>query len=82
MIQVQYRESNIDKNKKHGEYKRKGQVSLWFRFMVFDATVDNISAMLLRQFYWGSKPDYSEKTTDTLYHIRLYRVNLTMLGST
>jgi hypothetical protein len=51
MIQVQYRESNIDKKKQHGEYNRKGQVSLWFRIMVFDATVDNISAMSWRQFY-------------------------------
>ena len=46
-------------------------------FMVFNATLNNTSAISIRggQFYWWKKPEYPEKTTDlSLAIVKLYHI--------
>ena len=53
-----------------------------FSVMVLNATFNNLSAIL----HWWRKQEYSETTIDLpqvidkLYHIKLYRIHLTMSG--
>ena len=47
---------------------------------VFNATFNNISVILWLSVLLVEKSDYPQKTTDKLYHIKLYREYLTMIG--
>ena len=58
----------------------------WARVMVFKANSNHISVNRGCQFYLWKKPKYPEKTTnlsqttDRLYDVKLYRVNLVMMS--
>ena len=50
-------------------------ISLKYRFIVVNATFNNISIILWPQFYWWRKPNYQQKTTNlSLVTKRLYYI--------
>jgi hypothetical protein len=60
----------IDENNSGGivgtkaEWVPHDKESVWFSFVVLNATFNTISGILWRSVYWWGKPEYPEKTTD------------------